>query len=374
MIIQNQNIDDNDELIIKVLNATASSEEVERLRRWISLDPENKKIFDQLRNIWMATKHHHTENNYDADKAWTHLVSDFELLTNIDKDNNKEKRHSIISFWHFAAVVLIAFGLGLVTMLMVGRNTIIKSQAIYTQHIVPYGSKSQVILPDGTKIWLNAGSSLKYSQDFNHHTREVILDGEGFFDVKTNKQLSFWVKTYGIDIKVVGTAFNVKAYRDEKNIETTVERGQIKIYGSDRKELNEKELVLKKRQQAIFVIADANSFNPKVIEPNVKTEISEVKIVNNVPTELYTSWKEKRWIIEREELGSLAAKIERRYDVSITFSSETLKHYKFSGIIEDESLVQVMKIISMSAPITYNLNKKKLILNENKSLLDYPTK
>ncbi len=374
MAAYNQHIDDIDELIIRVLQASASPEDVESLRWWISFDPENERYFNQSRNMWMAAKHSQSENSYNADKAWTHLVSDLQSRTDVDNDNRKEKRHSFISFWHIAAVVLVAFGLGIATMLMVWKNAITKSQTIYTQHIVPYGSKSQVELPDGSKVWLNSGSSLKYSQDFNHHTREVILDGEGYFDVTANKQLPFWVKTYGISIKVVGTAFNVKAYRNEKSIETTVERGQICIYDVNRKELKEKELVLEKKQQGKFVIAVTKSAISETLTPDANIKISDVTIIYNVPTELYTSWKDKRWIIEREELGSLAIKIERRYDVSITFSSEALKHYTFSGIIEEESLAQVLKIISLTAPITYKLDKKKLIFSENSSLLDYPSK
>lgn len=368
----NQHIDDIDELIISVLQASASPEDVENLRWWISLDPENESYFDQSRNMWMAAKQYQSENSYDADKAWTRLSADLELQSEIDR--NKEKRHFVISLWHVAAVVFVAFGLGIATMLMVGKNTITKSQTIYTQHIVPYGSKSQVVLPDGSKVWLNAGSSLKYSQDFNHHTREVILDGEGYFDVMANKQLPFWVKTYGINIKVVGTAFNVKAYRDEKNIIATVERGQIRIYDINRKELEEKEIVIEKKQQGKFLINNNKLSKTETAIPEAKAEVSDIKVIYNVPTELYTSWKDKRWIIEREELGSLAVKIERRYDVSITFSSEALKHYIFSGIIEDESLLQVLKIISLTAPITYKLDKKNLILNENKSLMEYPSK
>ena len=225
MIVYNQNNDDIDELITSVLNASATPDEVERLRCWISFNPENEKVFLQSRNIWMAAKHNLSESSYDADKAWTRLTSDIEHQTNFETNNKKEKRHFYFSFWNVASIILIAFGIGICTMWMVRKSNIPKLQTIYTQHIVPYGSKSQVILPDGSKVWLNAGSSLKYSQDFNQNTREVILDGEGFFDVVVNKQLPFWVKTYGISIKVVGTAFNVKAYRDEKSIETTVERG-----------------------------------------------------------------------------------------------------------------------------------------------------
>ncbi|NWJ52185.1 MAG: FecR domain-containing protein [Bacteroidetes bacterium] len=374
MTANNQHINDIDELIIRVLQASASPEDVESLRWWISLDPENESYFDQSRNMWMAAKHDQSEDSYDADKAWTRLSTELEFQSDAENNNRKEKKHLYLSFWHVAAVILVAFGFGIATMLMMWRNSITKSQAVYTQHIVPYGSKSQIILPDGSKVWLNAGSSIKYSQDFNHHTREVILDGEGYFDVASNEKLPFWVKTYGVNIKVVGTAFNVKAYREEKNIVTTVERGQIRIYDVNRKELEEKEIVIEKKQQGTFLINNNKLPKTETTIAEAKTEVSDVKVIYNVPTELFTSWKDKRWIIEREELGSLAVKIERRYDVSITFSSEALKHYIFSGIIEDESLMQVLKIISLTAPITYKLDKKKLILNENKSLLEYPSK
>jgi hypothetical protein len=326
-------------------------------------------LFDENQDVWLASAKMDSIGGYNGDLAWN------ELFRNVAKQEKELPQKNQKSFqwrtlFQAAAVVAIAFLAGVVSMHFFnpGRKSATPS---VTEHFVPYGSRSMVILPDGTKIWLNAGSKLTYSQEYNVNSREVNLTGEAYFDVKANPKYPFCVHTSYINVKVVGTAFNIKAYPEERVVETTVERGQVVILSRG------KLLTLKPRQKAYIyqnpdetkneeIKKDSGSLTVQKKNQKADTlEFSHFEVTENVETSLSTSWKDKRWIIEREELGSLAVKIGRRYDVSIDFATENLRHFIFSGAIEDESLDQVLKVIRFTSPISYSINKKKVELRED---------
>jgi transmembrane sensor len=366
MKIQHPYNEEIQELIIRVLQKTASPDEVKKVRTWLSLDPKNIDYYNEFRIIWQSVRSS-SRHDYDPGEAWKRLSSK-------TAENSKPAVRSWfpVLFLRVAALIIIAFGSGMGLMYLVSRFSEPVVSTVFTEHIVPYGSKSHVILPDGSVIWLNAGTSLKYTQDFNLSNREVFLDGEAYFDVRKNTKLPFCVKTYGVNIKVTGTAFNVKAYRDEKVIETTVERGKVEIYGKGNIEFKEKKITVMPKQMAAlsFTSAREQTSALAVNRSPEKTGHPTFQIEKNVATELYTSWKDKRWIIEKEELGSLAVKIARKYDVTVEFDCETIKHYVFTGTIEDETLDQVVRIISLTAPISYHLEKKHLVLRKNKAFIE----
>lgn len=358
--------------LAKVLQNKASDAEVNDVDSWLSQNPENSKSYEEFRAMWQLSGIKSSTDAYDPDMAWKNVMPLLDSTPPL-QESQEPKSSFVRSLLKIAAIVVVAFGLGMLTMVLFQHRATTQVRNVFTEQIVPYGSKSQVTLPDGTKIWLNAGSSLKYSQDYNARSREVFLEGEAYFEVTANKHLPFVVKTYGVMVKVVGTAFNLKAYREEKKIEAVVDRGTVKLYGTDSLPSFPKELVLTAKQKVTIGIPEEPSQNLQHQTTAVRQEVATPKITltNNVETILYTSWKDKRWIIEREELGSLAVKIGRRYDVEVEFESEALKHFTFSGIIEDETLGQVLKVISLTAPVSYTLDKKHLVLKENKSLLKY---
>lgn len=271
-----------------------------------------------------------------------------------------------------AAVFAIAFLMGVMCNYLINRHQLKSEPLAYNEVIAPLGAKTAIILADGTKVWLNAGSKLKYPVDFSKASRDVYLEGEAYFNVTKMTNKKFIVHTSYLNIKVLGTEFNVKAYPEEKTIQTTLIKGLVTIERLNKKESGP--VYLKPNQQATFVKTDSNislTSESKIKEiPKHKVEpakkIDQLVVLPKVTTEIFTSWKDGRWLIKAEELQTLAVKLERRYDVKITFKNESLKNYKFSGILTDETFEQVLDIIKLIAPIEYSIDGKQVVFSENK--------
>ncbi|NJO70220.1 MAG: FecR family protein [Bacteroidetes bacterium] len=185
------------------------------------------------------------------------------------------------------------------------------------------------------------------------------------------------VHTSAIDITALGTAFNVKAYDDDDIIETTLEEGSVKIESISKTGKISAPLILKPKQKAVFnktpvthVAGNSVQETAKPTEKAVvqtKPEIIEVDSVAD--TKPFTSWKDNRWIFRHEKLEDLVRKLERRYDVEISFKDNSLKTYSFSGSLYDESIEQVFEAIKMIAPIEYKIDHKKIEIFTNESMI-----
>ena len=224
------------------------------------------------------------------------------------------------------------------------------------------GSKSKIQLPDGTQVWLNADSKITYNENFQGKLREVQLAGEAFFDVVRDENRPFIIHTAVIDVKVLGTAFNVRSYSNEKNTETSLIRGSV-------------EITLRNSPDKKFTLKP----NDKLVVPNNEVTLLPAKSKDMRPAkELVLSWEkinyrkadtlavEALWIknklaFDEETLEEIAMKIERWYDVKVTFTQESLKKVQYSGVFEDESLQQVMAALH-DAGVNYKINKKEVII------------
>ena len=283
-------------------------------------------------------------------------------------------------FRKMAAAILIAFTLGVLSYHFVVNHIQTASSPVAvietSKVIVPLGSQSQVELPDGTMVTLNAGSNLHYETSFGQGTREVRLEGEGYFKVVKNVSIPFVVKAKDVIIKALGTEFNVKAYPDENTIQTTLVNGLVTVSQINTTE-NTQEIALKPKQTVTYyehiatvsAVKDEPQMRPALSlpskQPAEKATIDKVELKNNIKPELYTSWKDSRWVIESELLSDLAVKLQRRYDVQIVIADEVLKQYPFNGTLTDETLEQVLDIMKSIAPINYSLNKKTVTLTVN---------
>ena len=157
----------------------------------------------------------------------------------------------------------------------------------------------------------------------------------------------------------MGTKFNVKAYSEEKTIETTLIEGSVKLESSTVKLADN--LVLKPNEKAVFTKKNQSM---ELIAQQQQTKEDEsiakpkLEIIESVEPEPIISWKDQRWVINNEKLGNLAVKLERRFDVNFIFDNDLLKEYSFRGTLEDETLEQIMEAIKFSSPIKYVIDKK----------------
>ncbi|MEJ7646508.1 MAG: FecR family protein [Chryseolinea sp.] len=206
------------------------------------------------------------------------------------------------------------------------------------QRLNPRGQKSVLLLSDGSKIWLNADSKVNYAKNFDHgDTREVFLEGEAYFDVAPNPKRPFIVQTSAIRIRVLGTAFNVKSYQEDKTIETTLVHGKVSINKiSD--DLNEGSLILKPNQRAIF-------------QKKMKTiNVEEVEAA------AATVWHYDHLVFDETPYHEALTQIERWYDVKIHLEKEQDLNCLLTADIDKESLDDVLKLLEVSNKINYTVD------------------
>lgn len=208
------------------------------------------------------------------------------------------------------------------------------SKTQYNEVLVPMGKRFSLRLADGTKVWLNSGSWLRYPTQFNKSVRNVSLKGEAFFEVAKDPIHPFVVNANGLNVRVLGTAFNVSAYPDTSNIVTTLVEGAVCLY---RKEYNKRTAVeLTPNQQAVF---DAS----KVALAIQRVEVDE-----------FTAWKDGLFVFRSQSFKQLKRRLEYWYGVSIVNMVPELEQECFSGTFENESIQEVMDLFGY----TYSFNWK----------------
>lgn len=224
-----------------------------------------------------------------------------------------------------------------------------------TQIISGKGIRKNIILPDGTTVWLNAESKLSYDKAMvNRDQRVVMLSGEAFFDVKHDKAHPFIIKTEKISIKVLGTSFNVRAYENDNRTETTLIRGSVELSVNNRP--NEK-IILKPSEK--FILNEQNDSvkeDPSIIN-GAKMIIEYVApvIVANKEYLTETSWKENYLVFKNESMEELAPKLERWYNVKIIIKNSKIKNYRYSGAFSKETIDQALQAMQLTKHFNFKI-------------------
>ncbi|MFV0590465.1 MAG: FecR family protein [Draconibacterium sp.] len=215
--------------------------------------------------------------------------------------------------------------------------------------IVPYGEESNLLLADGTKVWLNAGSSFAFPMQFSGKTRKVFLEGEAYFEVSKNTEKPFIVSTHNINVKVYGTKFNVSAYRNDGYTEAVLLEGKISL--TENRSLFGKETYMAPGQKALYNEENNNIVLEKTEKP-----------------ELYTSWREGWYEFSNVDLTYVTHKLERYYNVEFEYNSEVIQSsYKLSGKLElKESLDKVLSILAKVTNTNYQIDGNKIKVSASK--------
>ena len=351
-------------LLAKFQSGECSVAELHQLEEMFLNDSSSESIksamFQEVSDFGLA---HDENSDMDYDRL-------FQSIRRLIAEQQSVSRSLNLRFnWaRIAAIIVVAFILG-ATLSYFLLNT--KSQPIvsFCEVTAPLGSTSEIVLPDSSRVWLNAGSRLKYPTTFNQNNRMLYLEGEGYFRVAKNKQLPFIVDAYGFEVKAVGTEFNVKAYKEDAIIETTMVEGKVTLQHSTENILdgvyltpNQKATFYKKEEY--LTVEVLKKIEEKKEELNYIPE-HRLVIAPRINPKAIVSWKEHRLIIEREQLGDLAEKLSRKYNFNFEFRSEDIKSLSFTGTLEDETLQQVMNAIKISSPIDYEIVGKTVIIARN---------
>lgn len=327
----------NRTLIIKFLAGEISDNEIDVLKAWIEKDPSNRRIFDEENEIWHVSSIKTKLDHFKTDKAW----ADTSTQLGLGKDRikhvvvlNKNNFRILIAAASIACMVAIG-GLTLwLTEIKSGKQITAASTTVFTDE----GEKAHILLADSTCVFMNSGSTLEYSTDYNTKERKVKLSGEAFFDVRTNPERPFVVDLGNMNVSAAGTRFNILSYDNEDRIETTLEKGkiQVSIAGQEPVDINP-------GQQIVYF---------------TKTNKA---IIRDVSTETYTSWKENKIRFNDTPFEEVLRKIARRYNVTFEIRNRELLELKYTATFIDESIEDVMQMLKTVSPITFKIYNRTTI-------------
>jgi ferric-dicitrate binding protein FerR (iron transport regulator) len=347
----------------------ASLAELEELDVMLQQQPELFMQYEVLKKLWeKKNTAANTETPYDKhlQRLSNHLslpALQYENEQELFKSDNKKLFLKKGGYRKFLFPAVAAAALIVITLIFF-LNTEKKSALSVSENTITTkpGSKSKVQLPDGTLVWLNADSKIAYDDNFQGKYREVQLSGEAYFEVTKDKEHPFIIHTKTIDIKVLGTVFNVRSYDNEKTTETSLIKGsvEITIHNAGRK------IVLKPNEKLVVQNSDtALSTDQLPVKENSDDAVISLKkihIIEKDSSASETLWIKNKLAFDNEPLEEIALKIERWYDVHVVINSDVLKNTKYSAIFEDESLSQVMEALKLSGNFKYTINKKEVII------------
>ncbi len=295
-----------DELLMKYIKGETTPEEREKVVRWLDEDPEHIHQYHSLRKL------------YDI-SLWSPIEESQQ-----EKKQTRTLKPVWIEFLKVAAVILITF-LG-TKAFFDWKEDPVKMQTV----IVPAGQRAELLLADGTKVWLNSRSKLKFPDRFQKDARNVELDGEGYFEVTHKEEAPFTVHTSRYDVKVLGTEFNVKAYNSKNQFETSLLKGCVEVSDANKSQI----VRLRPDEQ---VISDGSQL------------IRSVILDKN-----YFRWKEGLLCLDDESIGGLIDKLELYYDVKIIVQQASLMKYHYSGKFRiSDGVEHVLKVLQLKHKFTY---------------------
>jgi ferric-dicitrate binding protein FerR (iron transport regulator) len=321
--------------MVRFFDKTATDDELQKLSEWLKESDENKQLFNEFNESYQFADISVKGWIYDTDTSWKQLKNRIHSEQKLGKIRMLTSGQ--LNWLRVAAVITMLLMVGSMARLLMNQSqNEFNNQKLSV--IAPSGQKSQMILQDGTRVWLNSGTELTYIYDVDDNKRIVTLDGEAFFDVAKDKVRPFVVETDGVDLVVYGTRFNVHSYKDERIIATTLEEGSVgvKVHASG------KEWLMKPGQQCIY---------------NKESKAVEVEETN---VSFYTAWTSNKLIFDDNTFIEVVRKLERWYGVQIELEEELFTSERFTLTITHESLTEVMELIKVVAPIQYTINERNV--------------
>ncbi len=319
----------------------------EILKRFIS---DKFSLNDYLSVIyWFKNESHSSDLKTNMQEEWNN-TGDIEgkterlnkILQLLHKQINSERQYSLSLagkiFHYFSKVAAIFFIPALISIAILyylNRHPSKEAAEVFTEIHAPVGTRAKFELPDGTEGWLNSGSSVRFPVNFQK--REVEISGEAWFDVPHQDSKTFRVITPYFNVKVLGTRFNVVAYKDEETAEVILEKGKVAVLDKNEK-------------LAAELIPDQEIIFDKLTHKLTKLDID---------SESYNSWKDGLLIFKNVPMSEIARRLERKYNAEIILHGDSLQSSIFRATFSDERLDEICKMMSEVAPIRYKIHKRQ---------------
>lgn len=335
------------ELLGKKKSGNISLPEQRELMELTAQNPEFQKLSDTFESIYNTPVY----QNKIAEKLWPSIEKKINTPEASEINNHKKgiNRRLIISLSVAASLLVCFFSYKYYHQSAAFSR---KENIVSTKK----GSRSNLVLPDGTKVTLNADSKISYGENFEKNTREVSLSGEAYFDVKHDALHPFIIHTSDITIKVLGTAFNVRAYPNELNTETALIRGSLQVTLNE--DVNQK-IVLKPHQK-ILVRNEKAISKEKAVPYMVVTETQKAGGADSSVIE--TQWLNNKLAFNRESFENIVATLERWYGIKIEVYNKSVLSEKFSGVFENKPVEDVLKALQIVGKFDYERKNDIIII------------
>lgn len=352
-------------LIGKKLNGEASPEELLELEQLLQQQgAAGMYPMDELEQIWkndqQTAEDEKLLSKWDAFDAELDAIEEKEAeeAAQLIAIQTKRKRSGIIKLGSLLAAAC----------LMLGVFWFTRKEAIApgkpNEITAPKNGISKIQLPDGSRVWLNMGSKLTYSNDFGSDQRKVNLVGEAFFDVVKDPQHPFVVTTPTISVRVLGTKFNLRSYNNDKTSEAALIRGKIEL------------TVLKNPEKKIILNPSEKLTIINNQEPQVKNNIPTNRVAEETPlialSRIHQAkkdtlpsealWLENKLAFDAEDFESIAQKMERRYNVNIVFENEEVKKLRFTGKFQKESIDKALLSLQKTVAFRYKIDTNQIVI------------
>jgi transmembrane sensor len=337
-----------------------SAEEHAQLDAWINASVAHRREAEAWQGIWEKSKRLVYSDSFDLER----------LLKKTKKRIPEfRKKRSMRYFRQAAAIIVLTIGFSGLIRYYQNQSQMVAGEKQNRMEVkTACGTQTNFSLPDGTEVWLNSGSTLRYPGSFNgDKARSIELSGEGYFKVKRSPGHPFIVKTPEIDIQVLGTEFNVSAYTDFGSVTVAVATGKVSILSNSGK------------QKKALLVMHPN----EVIEYN--KEENRLYHLREKSLGKYTAWRDGIIMFYGDPIETVIHKLEKWYNVEITLADESLTRYRFTATFENETIDQVLNLLSMSTPLKYEMipakrkpdhsfSKRIIIISDKKTKTAVPMK
>lgn len=311
------------ELLVRKFAGDSTPEEDRVIENWIKQSQENQSLFNDLNDIWHGASSEN-EEEFDVDQAIRNFIQRTRSI-----HEKKNQRFNIKNVLRYAAISILILAIPFTYWIAKNSGSLNET---YTTINCAYGDKTSILLPDSSQVWLNSGSKITFNNNFKNGSRQLFLEGEGYFSVKKDPENPFVVNTSLINVKVLGTEFNLKAYSDEKSVAVTLVNGSLQVSNRESTEM------ITPGQKALY---------------DKKSHSLTVNNLSDLAPE--TEWMNGRLVFRNASLEDLERQLERWFDVEIEFSDELVKTRRFSGTLERESILEVISYFGISQYVDYKI-------------------
>ena len=328
------NFEIDEEVLVAFLKGELDAAEAEAVEAWYDRSAANRRMLGQVYYILYVSDRINDAAGIDVERSLR------QFKRRMHAGRRISLRRSAVRIAAAAVVAAVLLAGGLTTVLLSKR--LAQPVTVVTQ----LGERSQVVLPDGTKVWLNSSSSVEYVAPFFSRQRRVKMEGEAYFEVEHDRRAPFVVSTNGLDIEVLGTRFNIRNDDNEHRVTTVLLEGAVKAYASGREQASVR---LHPAQQLVF-----------------DTRTHAMRLTDCPSAERSINWIDGRFFFEHDTFGEIVAELKRYYNVDIRFMDNRLRDMRFSGNFRvEDGIYHIMSVLQLTYKFNYRIAGNDIELYAN---------